>query len=60
MRSAFVVHRTASLEAEGEALAVTLGRDKAYQDLRNFMKELKGVARGVLCGNRAALSRLEL
>lgn len=47
-------------EAKGEAIGATEARDKAYADLRDFMKELKGVARGVLRGQRGLLAKLEL
>jgi hypothetical protein len=47
-------------EAEGEAIGATEARDKAYADLRAYMQELKGVARGALRGKRALLAKLEL
>ena len=38
----------------------TAARDLAYTDLKEYMKELTGVARGALRGNKGALSKLKL
>lgn len=46
--------------AAGEAVASTAERDAAYVQLRAYMKELRGVARGALRGNHGALAKLEL
>ena len=47
-------------EAQGGAVGNTEARDAAYDALRGFMKELKGVAKGALRGKHALLSKLGL
>lgn len=47
-------------QAIGDAEEDTAARDLAYTDLKEFMKELTGTARGALRGNRGALSKLKL
>ncbi len=46
--------------ASGDAVEDTKTRDKAYADLRDWMKELKGVMRGALKGQQAQLAKLKL
>lgn len=38
----------------------TDARNLAYTDLKEYMKELMGVARGALRGNKGALNKLKL
>lgn len=47
-------------EAQGGAIGNTAARDAAYDALRKFMKELKGVAKGALRGKPALLAKLGL
>ena len=47
-------------QAEGAAIGDTAARDQAYDDLREFMKELKGVAKGALRGKPGLLAKLGL
>jgi hypothetical protein len=47
-------------EEKGDAMGDTSERDAAYDRLREFMKELKGVARGALRGRQDLLSKLGL
>jgi hypothetical protein len=47
-------------EAQGSAIGDTAKRDAAYDTLREFMKELKGVAKGALRGNPSLLAKLGL
>lgn len=47
-------------EAVGNAIGSTAERDAAYDALRKFMKELKGVAKGALRGKPALLAKLDL
>ena len=58
--ASFTEDKSDKEEAEGEAIGATEARDKAYADLRAYMQELKGVARGALRGKRALLAKLEL
>lgn len=44
----------------GDAIEETSGRDIAYEALKEFMKELKGTARGALRGKNGLLAKLEL
>ncbi|MBC8126209.1 MAG: hypothetical protein H8M99_03540 [Gloeobacteraceae cyanobacterium ES-bin-144] len=46
--------------ALGAAIDDTAARDEAYENLKSFMKELKGTARGALRGNPGLLAKLEL
>jgi len=46
--------------AEGDAIDDTEERDKAYNALKEYMKELKGVARGALRGKNGLLAKLGL
>lgn len=46
--------------AAGEAEQSTEARDAAYNDLKEYMKEIMGVARGVFRGNSGALTKLKL
>jgi hypothetical protein len=45
-------------QAQGDAIEDTAERDAAYDALRDFMMELKGVAKGALRGKPALLSKL--
>ncbi len=45
-------------EAQGGAIGETAKRDSAYDALREFMKELKGVAKGALRGKPSLLAKL--
>jgi len=47
-------------EAEGDAIEDTSARDTAYEALKDFMKELKGTARGALRGKNGLLAKLGL
>ncbi|MES2706685.1 MAG: hypothetical protein V4726_08805 [Verrucomicrobiota bacterium] len=47
-------------ESQGEAIADTAARDSAYDKLRIYMKELKGVARGALRTQPGLLAKLGL
>jgi hypothetical protein len=47
-------------ESVGDAIDDTDARDKAYQALKTFMKELKGTARGALRGKNGLLAKLGL
>ncbi len=47
-------------EAQGAAIGNTAERDAAYDSLRGFMKELKGVAKGALRGQPSLLAKLGL
>ncbi len=47
-------------EAQGDAIGDTAKRDAAYAALREFMKELKGVAKGTLRGQPGLLAKLKL
>lgn len=47
-------------DAKVSAQVHTAARDKAYQELRAFMKEWKGIARGALRTNPSALKKLGL
>ena len=46
--------------AEGDALESTAVRNATYKALRNFVKELRGVARNVFRQNPGALTKLKL
>jgi hypothetical protein len=46
--------------AQGDAELDTTARDTAYDELREWMKELKGIARGVLKGKVGLKAKLEL
>jgi len=46
--------------ALGDAIEDTAERDAAYANLKTFMKELKGTARGALRGKPGLLAKLEL
>lgn len=45
-------------QAQGDAIGDTSVRDAAYDALRTYMKELKGVAKGALRGKHSLLSKL--
>jgi hypothetical protein len=47
-------------EAEGDAIDDTTDRDAAYDALKEFMKEIKGVARGALRRKNGLLTKLGL
>ncbi len=47
-------------QAQGGAIDDTSERDAAYAALKEFMKELKGTARGALKGKNGLLAKLEL
>jgi hypothetical protein len=47
-------------ETQGDAIADTATRDTAYHALKEFMKELKGTARGALRSQPALLAKLGL
>ncbi len=47
-------------EAEGDAIDDTGARDTAYKALKEYMKELKGTARGALRGKHGLLAKLGL
>jgi hypothetical protein len=46
--------------ATGDAIEDTAERDDAYARLKDFMKELKGTARGVLRNKPGLFAKLEL
>lgn len=46
--------------AAGEAQETTTARDTAYNGLKEYMKEIRGVARGAFRGNPGALTKLKL
>ena len=45
-------------QAQGDAIEDTSVRDGAYEALKSYMKELKGVAKGALRGKHSLLSKL--
>lgn len=47
-------------EAQGDAIGSTAARDQAYEKLKEYMKELKAVARGALRGKAGAMNKLKL
>ncbi len=47
-------------QAQGDAIGDTAARDAAYDALRKFMKELKGVTKGALRRKPSLLSKLGL
>lgn len=57
---AFTVTAADQDEAQGDAIGDTAKRDAAYAALREFMKELKGVAKGTLRGQPGLLAKLKL
>lgn len=57
---ALVAAYSRTAQAEGSAMQSTANRDRAYQDLRDYMREFKAVARAVFRGQPAALKKLKL
>lgn len=57
---ALVTAASEAAASRGDAIAATAERDTAYEALRNFMTEFKGVARAVLADTPGALNTLGL
>ena len=58
--ASFTEDKSKKNQAAGDAMESTKDRNDAYIALRAYMKELKGIARGALRGNKGALSKLGL